>query len=437
LKKTNAAAVSAGIAVLALAACNPPGVSNPGTADASAAIAARGSSAGPTDIKTLAQLRAMSPSGNYRLMANITMRSTDAAFVPIGSPFQPFTGTFNGNGFTIDSLRTAGGASGWYHGLFSATSGALLTKIRLTHVDVKGAGYTGAIVGRMENTELSDSYVTGVVSGNSDASAPGNAIGLAIGGMVAHSVAYRCTAVGTVQGAGLTLGGFAGEVSGEGTLELNQPDPRDSLIEIFTNVKVNPTLPGPAYNGVDVISGGVAGYVQGAVVREINSVGSVYGRGQVGGVIGRIVNDEAGVAPTEFHMCLFLGKTTSPTGNPAGALGGVRGDLFGRCQVYYNKDADAGTPVTAQADIACNQGLSADSLKKAHYFPQKDFMPYIVGKLITQADVDAGAPACKLYSGSETDWGFGTCDTPRIWFTNASNQFNTLARVPEAGLQPL
>src|SRR5947209_7734575 len=61
---------------------------------AQVAVAARGSSiATPTDISTLAQLRAMSLTGNYRLIKDITMTSSDAGFTPIGGPFDYFSGT--------------------------------------------------------------------------------------------------------------------------------------------------------------------------------------------------------------------------------------------------------------------------------------------------------------------------------------------------------
>ena len=87
---------------------------------------ALGSTEALQTITTLAQLRAMTLTGNYRLGNNIDASPTGQSgqqFVPIGSPFNPFRGTFDGNGKTINNLKinTNGG---WYTGLFAGATGA-------------------------------------------------------------------------------------------------------------------------------------------------------------------------------------------------------------------------------------------------------------------------------------------------------------------------
>src|SRR6185369_15063658 len=149
------------------------------------AMAARGSTATtPVDISTLAQLRSMSLTGNYRLIKDITMTANDAGFTPIGGPFDYFSGTFDGNGFSIINFRTVNysGNSGYYRGLFGITNGAILRKIHLTNVNVAGEAQTGAIVGSMINTLLTDSYVSGgTVSGPTSTFSSGYGLGMAVG----------------------------------------------------------------------------------------------------------------------------------------------------------------------------------------------------------------------------------------------------------------
>jgi len=208
------------------------------------AVAARGSTQTVTDIWTLTDLRRMTVSGNYRLRANITMTSGDAAFVPIGSSSNPFHGTFNGNGFTITGLRI-NAVNAYYQGLFSAASGAILSKVQLANVNITAGSISGAIVGYMINTILTDSYVTGTVSGSSNSNDFGYGLGLAIGTAADYSEIYRCYATGTVKGSAYTAGGFVGEIRGAGQLN-GSDDPRVKIKEIFTNVSVIPTKPGIA-----------------------------------------------------------------------------------------------------------------------------------------------------------------------------------------------
>jgi len=63
--------------------------------------------------------------------------------------------------------------------------------------------------------------------------------------------------------------------------------------------------------------------------------------------------------------------------------------------------------------------------------------PYIHGLLVTQALIDEGIfDQCALGSGSDGDWGFGTCDTELLWALNSSSQYNTLIRIPNPSIQP-
>lgn len=401
------------------------------------AVAARGSTEQPKDIWNLTDLRHMTVSGNYRLRANITMNSWDPAFVPIGSISNPFYGTFDGNTFTINNLRINGPA-GYYQGLFSAASGAILKRVLLNNVNITAGSISGAIVGYMINTQLTDSYVTGTVSGSTNSNDFGYGLGLAIGTAADRSEIYRCYATGTVKGSAYTAGGFVGEIRGAGQIN-GTDDPRVKIKEIFTNVNVNPTKPGIAS---ELQAGGLVGYAQGAVIQDINCAGPVTGWGPAGGVVGYLVNDDPSSAPSLFTQAISLGKVTSNTvPDRAGVIGAMSGDREpgSRCGSAYNKTNDAGTPLSL-SDVACNIPSTVAELQAAHGDPNKYLKPYIIGAFVdAQFRIDhPGTPACKLGSGSDGDWMFGSCTgDPIVWKANAGNQYSTLARIPNPWVQPL
>lgn len=407
---------------------------------AQVAVAARGSAEQPVDISTLAQLRTMSLTGNYRLTKNITMTSTDAGFVPIGSPFNPFRGTFDGKTYSIINFRTANNSNpGWYRGLFSGTDGAILRNIHMTGVNVVGEAYTGAIVGYMNNTLLTDSYVTGAVSGKFNTSAPGYALGMAIGYAGSYSEVRRCYATGSIRGVVMSMGGFIGEIRSFGFRNLDD-DPRVQVSEVFTNVDVEATPPGPTYDGIDVPTGGVVGLANGAKIQDIYAVGRVKGRGSPGGIVGRVVNDDPNTMASELTQGVYIGDVMSTSGGPrAGAIGSLSGDFLvgSRCAIMYNRTVDGGVRLPTST-ISCNEGKTSQELKAAHPNPGKLYTPYIIGDLVDQAFITKWGSEweCKRDSGSDGDWGFGTCGLPVVWYTNLSNQYNTLVNIPQS-IQPL
>lgn len=86
----------------------------------------------------------------------------DDSFTPIGTTEHPFTGTFNGNGFTLTADVVADG----YAGLFGVTDKATLTDIEITSGAFEAAAeegiseYAGAVVAYATDTEI-----TGCTSG--------------------------------------------------------------------------------------------------------------------------------------------------------------------------------------------------------------------------------------------------------------------------------
>jgi len=123
----------------------------------------------PYQVATANQLNnvRLLPAAYFKQTADIDLGvapfNTSSGWLPIPS----FSGTYNGNGFTITNLYTnhpARAKDGGLEavGLFGSVSGATLTNLALTNVSVKGYSNVGALVGSAsENTTISRIKLTG------------------------------------------------------------------------------------------------------------------------------------------------------------------------------------------------------------------------------------------------------------------------------------
>ncbi|MDR6554413.1 S-layer homology domain-containing protein [Paenibacillus qinlingensis] len=127
-------------------------------------------SAAVIDISTPAELAAINASalslaGEYRLTSDINLAGYDngdhEGWLPLGN----FTGTLDGNGYTIRNM-TIDRPNTNNIGLFSRTTNATITNVHLTNITVKGFSYVGGIAGDAYRTSISNSYAEGNVTGN-------------------------------------------------------------------------------------------------------------------------------------------------------------------------------------------------------------------------------------------------------------------------------
>jgi len=111
-----------------------------------------GTSGDPYQISNVTQLQAVNDNldGHFILINDIDASDTKnwnsgAGFVQIGSISSQFSGSFNGQDFTIDSLFINRSASRRV-GLFGSLSGSV-TRVRLTELEITGKQSVGGIVG--------------------------------------------------------------------------------------------------------------------------------------------------------------------------------------------------------------------------------------------------------------------------------------------------
>lgn len=173
------------------------------------AFSGSGTSSDPYLIKTADDLYSVRnyPSAYFKLANDIDLTEwiadnyPEAGWAPISSSASPFTGTFDGNGFTISGLyinRTTA-----YNGLFGYANGATVKNLNII-CDITGANYTAAICGYGYSCTISDCNVEGEIHGKNYS-----------GGFSGYGEIWSatdCTFIGNVKGGEYT-GGIAGSAS--------------------------------------------------------------------------------------------------------------------------------------------------------------------------------------------------------------------------------
>ena len=173
-----------------------------------------GSSGSPYQISTLNHLYWITQNTSewdkyYIQTANIDAFSTsswdsNAGFSPIGNSTTNFTGSYDGDGYTINGLTIARSTTQRI-GLFGKINGAAIQDLGVTNVNISGFHYVGALVGRNDSSTISNCYSTGSVTGT------GSYVGGLAGLAQDNSTISNCYSTGTVTGNNY-VGGLAGYI---------------------------------------------------------------------------------------------------------------------------------------------------------------------------------------------------------------------------------
>ncbi len=212
-------------------------------------------------------------SSKYKLTADIDASCMTS---PIGTDTTPFTGTFNGSGYTISNL-TINLPSAHHVGLFGYTSSsAKIKNVGLIDVSIRGNQHAGGLVGHNSGS-ISNSYMTGEVTAStiSSHSHSGGLVGVNDGGSVISSYATgRVTASATNSSSISYSGGLVGINNG-------------SIINSYATGEVTASSPYTAY------SGGLAG-VNGAGGSNPPSASTINNSYAIGGVAASATNSHSG-----------------------------------------------------------------------------------------------------------------------------------------------
>ena len=196
-------------------------------------------------------------------------------FTPIGTFADQFTGTFEGNGFTISKLYI--NTSRDRVGLFgTADTGNEMRNLGLLEAYVTGDNNTGGLVGSNTGSAIQNCYVTGAVSGTGDN----------IGGLVGYNNGgpiQNCYATGNVTGTS-DVGGLVGYNNG------------GPIQNCYATGNVTGTS--------DV--GGLVGY-NSSLIRNSYATGTISGTGANG-----LVGNNAGTIRNCFFKAVASNANTNP-----------------------------------------------------------------------------------------------------------------------------
>ncbi|MDZ7720451.1 MAG: hypothetical protein U5K72_16670 [Balneolaceae bacterium] len=244
----------------------------------------------PYQISRLDQLQAMqeAPDAHYILVDDVdaSETSTGEGFNPLGDNTTPFTGSLNGDGFTISNL-TIDRPAEQYVGLFGVIGdGATIQNVYLESADVTGGMEVGILAGS-NSGDIIDSYTTGSVGGTDD-----------VGGLIGRNngLIQQSFSSATTTASNNNVGGLVGNNS-------------DTILSAYTlgDVTGNENVGGLV--GVNAVTGEVS---------ETYAAGEVSGFTSVGGLIG--VN--SGIVDTSYWDTVATGQASGAgSGDTTGMTG--------------------------------------------------------------------------------------------------------------------
>ena len=226
-----------------------------------------GSETSPYEISNLSELYWITQdtarwSLHYEQTADIDAIQTGAltyGWVQIGGDHRSFTGSYDGQGFTIDNLYINRGNEKNI-GLFGKTIDATIKNIHLTHVEICGNENVGSLGGYIYNSQVDACSSSGSVNGYKD-----------VGGLIGQtsmSLISYCSSSGTVKGSSTRVGGLVGQ-------------------------NYNASIISKCYSTASATSnssyvGGLIGYNTESSINNSYAMGSAHGYEYIGGLVGRI-----------------------------------------------------------------------------------------------------------------------------------------------------
>ncbi|MBC8384981.1 MAG: hypothetical protein H8E57_05640 [Candidatus Cloacimonetes bacterium] len=318
-----------------------------------------------------------------------------AGFSPIGNNTLKFTGTYDGQGHTIDGLYIYAG-EGDGIGFVGYTYGASIENIGVMNIDFFGDYYVGGLVGRhSHNSSISNSFATGSLTGD-------DFVGGLAGTQYDSSITGTSFASVAVTGWGDRIGGLIG----------------NSDSSIIINCYATGSVTGTSWHRI----GGLIGWNNvSSTVTNCYSIGSVSPGGDwTGGLVGW--ND--GTVGNSFWDIYTSNRTTSNggTGKTTIQMKNVRTFTDVGWSAGLNSPWDFVT--NPYDDVSSDDIWNMDGFRFNNGYPFLSWQlseeppdaPTIIVITITEDNVELdwnsvpGATSYKVYSDSDPYGGFGTTE---------------------------
>ena len=260
------------------------------------------------DMEDLDTLSAYSTYWGDYFIQTADINAPEVSFSPIGNFTNHFTGSYDGDGHTIDGLYFTGNSD--YRGLFGFANGANISNLGLTDIDITiGNNFVGGLVGvNFLNSTVTNCYVTGSVTGR-----------YCSGGLVGvnRGTVSNSYSTGSVNGM-INLGGLVG-LNQSGTVSNSYSTVnvsgsanyiggligRNEYLSTISNCYSTGSV-----SGTELV-GGLLGYNHYGTVSYSYSTGSVSESSFSGGLVG---DSTGGTVSYSFWNTTTSGWTTSAGG---------------------------------------------------------------------------------------------------------------------------
>ncbi len=244
---------------------------------------------------------------------------SDPRIAPIGSPSASFTGSYDGNNFSITDWTYSPPAPADHAGLFGHVSGSTLENISLegSWFITSGGSRCGFLVGEAVSS-------TGIFNVTLDASSGAvEASGDEVGGLVG-------SASGSTTMEGLTVQGVLASISGA--------DHVAGVVGSVTGSTLNFCRNAARFSGSPAISGGSC---SGVCSRAVDSgcsyaasamTGDVAGVHHAGGIFATVESTSSSSSTAIDHLVVSLSGSVTSTGE-SGSAGGIASSVAGAVEV--------------------------------------------------------------------------------------------------------
>ncbi|WP_255191375.1 hypothetical protein [Natronobeatus ordinarius] len=284
----------------------------------------------------------------------------------------PFTGSFDGNGYVISNL-TIDRTDENDIGLFGVAAGATIESVELENPFVKGDENVGAVVGELTDGELHDVTVTDGYVRAYYGSNGGGLVGTLVNGTVdsAH-------VDGQVRGSGDYIGGLVGVMDTNDAFHTSVVQNSASAADVDGGMYVGGAVGeiqsgyvANTYTAGNVTGdyeetikagyrfGGLVGSINEGVVERSYATGDVNGSNQVGGLVGNV--GSSGQVTETYATGMVTGDVTDDSDH-GGLIGQNDGDVTDSYWDFENSPELAQNDGVGSGDTTGITGLSTDDM---------------------------------------------------------------------------
>ncbi len=267
-----------------------------------------GSEENPYQVSTVNELQDCGnhPASHFIQICDIDASETagwndGAGFSPIGSESTLFTGSYDGQGYTIDGLYIDRPSRN-YTGFFGKVRNCELQNIRFENCSITGAMCVGALAGDGSNIYVSGCYVDGTVSGS-------ECVGSVVGHTGDDSLIQNCSSNGSATSSGSKVAGITAYLG-----QLSSIKRCCNTTQVYSPSRC----------------GGIAGMCAGnSSIQCCYNTGAIIGGSIMGGIVGLTYG-------TSFVQCYSTGLVSSGT-NSGGLSGQSSGSSYNAC--FWNVES--------------------------------------------------------------------------------------------------